>query len=94
MIPKKDFLFSFEGIDISGRTTQADSFNEYFEKRGPKTVLSIDPSDRRLGIKRRQFIYSLHIPERRSGTDRRSGVDRRVAPFNYREDKERRQTFH
>jgi hypothetical protein len=31
---------------------------------------------RRLGIKRRQFSFTQHIPERRSGRDRRSGNDK------------------
>jgi hypothetical protein len=35
--------------------------------------------ERRSGIDRRQFTYSSHIPERRSGKDRRSGLDRRSA---------------
>ena len=30
----------------------------------------------RSGIDRRQFSYSYHIPERRSGWDRRRGFDR------------------
>ena len=33
---------------------------------------------RRLGIERRQFSYTQHIPERRSGKDRRGGSDRRL----------------
>ena len=28
---------------------------------------------------RRQFIYTYHLPERRSGCERRSGMDRRRA---------------
>ena len=36
-----------------------------------------DNGGRRLVIERRQFLYSGHIPERRSGKDRRSGLDRR-----------------
>ncbi len=31
----------------------------------------------RSGIDRRQFSYSYHIPERRSGKERRRGFDRR-----------------
>ena len=37
----------------------------------------IDNGGRRLGIDRREFLYAIHIPERRSGGDRRSGEDRR-----------------
>ncbi len=36
-----------------------------------------EPSCSRSGIDRRQFTYSYHIPERRSGKDRRRGIDRR-----------------
>ncbi len=32
---------------------------------------------RRSSIERRQFAYTYHVPERRSGIDRRSGGDRR-----------------
>ena len=37
-----------------------------------------DNGGRRLGGDRRRFSYSVHIPERRPGSDRRSGLDRRV----------------
>ena len=39
-----------------------------------------DNGGRRSGIDRRQFSYSGHMPERRSGEDRRSGGDRRQSP--------------
>jgi hypothetical protein len=35
------------------------------------------PDIRHIGFDRRQFSYTLHIPERRTGLDRRSGFDRR-----------------
>ena len=54
------------------------------KKRGDKKAkLKISPffltdnGGRRSGIERRRFSYSLHIPERRSGTDRRKIEDRR-----------------
>jgi hypothetical protein len=34
-------------------------------------------ADRRLGIERRVFSYTLHIPERRSGKERRRNLGRR-----------------
>lgn len=37
-----------------------------------------DNSGRRSGVDRRQFSYTQHIPERRSGKERRSGLDRRL----------------
>jgi len=42
------------------------------------TSFSKDNAERRLGIDRRQFSYTMHIPERRSGKERRSGFDRRL----------------
>jgi hypothetical protein len=36
-----------------------------------------DNGGRRSGRDRRQFSYTGHIPERRSGHDRRIGLDRR-----------------
>jgi hypothetical protein len=36
-----------------------------------------DNGGRRSGVDRRQYSYTLHIPERRSGLERRSGKDRR-----------------
>ena len=39
-----------------------------------------DNGGRRLGSDRRQFSYTMHIPERRSGKERRSGFDRRLKP--------------
>lgn len=37
-----------------------------------------DNGGRRSGFDRREFLYDVHIPERRSGKDRRSGLDRRL----------------
>jgi hypothetical protein len=42
------------------------------------TVLLTDNGGRRLGIDRRQFSYTNHIPDRRRGHDRRTGLDRRA----------------
>jgi hypothetical protein len=36
-----------------------------------------DKGGRRTGLERRQFSYSVHIPERRSGKPRRQAQDRR-----------------
>jgi hypothetical protein len=44
--------------------------------RSMKHVLH-DIGGRRLEIDRRQFSYSIHVPERRSGKERRSGFDKR-----------------
>ena len=51
----------------------------------------IDNSGRRLGVNRREFLYAIHIPERRSGNERRSEMDRRSdASFKFSIDMERR----
>jgi len=34
-------------------------------------------NERRKGNERRKFSYTIHLPERRFGTDRRSGLERR-----------------
>ena len=36
-----------------------------------------DNGGRRKSVDRRQFAYTIHIPERRVGNDRRNGTDRR-----------------
>ncbi len=41
-----------------------------------RTILR-DNGGRRIGVDRRSFLYSLHIPERRSHDDRRKGDNRR-----------------
>ena len=43
-------------------------------------LISLDNGGRRCGGDRRNYSYTLHIPERRSGKDRRNGQDRRINP--------------
>jgi hypothetical protein len=57
-----------------------------------------DRGGRRLGIDRRRFSYSHHIPERRSGRDRRRITDRRAELdqsmiLKRRKEEERRAAF-
>jgi hypothetical protein len=57
-----------------------------------------DRGGRRLGIDRRRFAYTLHIPERRRGRERRSIKDRRgeldhSMIFKRRKEEERRAAF-
>jgi hypothetical protein len=54
---------------------------------------------RRSGIDRREFSYTMHIPERRTGADRRSSVDRRAdqerrSGVDRRSGGDRRHVFH
>jgi hypothetical protein len=37
----------------------------------------VDNGGRRSGVDRRQYSYTTHVPERRSGKDRRNRKDRR-----------------
>jgi hypothetical protein len=43
-------------------------------------LISIDNGGRRSGGDRRNYSYTIHIPERRGGQDRRCGEDRRKTP--------------
>lgn len=57
-------------------------------------VILKDNLGRRSGIDRRVFVYTVHIPERRSGEERRSGLDRRNKKASKRPmDSERRAGF-
>ncbi len=62
------------GLKIQILTEETD-MSDIFKK-----VISIDNGGRRSGGDRRNYSYTLHIPERRSGKDRRSGEDRRKTP--------------
>ena len=53
---------------------------EKIEKDILKHLILLDNGGRRSGGDRRNYSYSMHIPERRSGKDRRSGNDRRRFP--------------
>ena len=50
------------------------------EKDILEQLIMLDNGGRRSGGDRRNYSYTLHIPERRSGKDRRSGGDRRKFP--------------
>ena len=43
-------------------------------------LVILDNGGRRSGGDRRNYSYTLHIPERRNGRDRRNGTDRRKFP--------------
>ncbi len=43
-------------------------------------IALIDKGGRRLGVDRRQFSYTSHIPDKRMDEDRRTSVDRRDGP--------------
>jgi hypothetical protein len=58
--------------------TQAVEFFKMDERNDLVNEINItDNGGRRKSSDRRQFSYTCHIPERRSGGDRRAGEDRR-----------------
>ena len=50
------------------------------EKKQNGTGTTTDNGGRRTVGDRRTYSYTLHVPERRNGTERREGEDRRKAP--------------
>ena len=61
-----------------------DGIDQTMEKMMNETVLNSDRTSpkggRRLGIERREFSFTAHVPERRCGEDRRNRDDRRRKP--------------
>ena len=51
-------------------------------------------ADRRSGAERRNFLYIIHIPERRSGMDRRDRLNGEHESIFKRYDLERSKTYH
>jgi len=59
--------------------------------KNPKAASNVD---RRAGKDRRQFLFTVHIPERRSGKERRNSFDSKYDSFLYRYDSDRNRTYH
>ena len=55
----------------------ADTYYKIDVENSEDQILLRDKGGRRIGVDRRTFSYSLHVPERRSHNDRRKGVIRR-----------------
>ena len=55
----------------------ADTLYKVDVENSEDQILLWDKGGRRIGVDRRTFSYSLHIPERRSYDDRRKGDNRR-----------------
>ena len=55
----------------------ADTLYKVDVENSEDQILLRDNGGRRIGVDRRTFSYSLHIPERRSHDDRRKGDNRR-----------------
>jgi hypothetical protein len=55
----------------------ADTISKVHDADFEDQIMSEDNGGRRIGVDRRNFSYSLHIPERRSRDDRRAEVNRR-----------------
>jgi hypothetical protein len=55
----------------------ADIYYKINDENSEVQILLRDKGDRRIGVDRRTFSYSLHVPERRSHDDRRKSDNRR-----------------
>ena len=60
-------------------TTMADTISKVDVADSEGQTIIKENSGRRIGVDRRSFSYSLHIPERRSHDDRRKPDNRRKA---------------
>ena len=60
-----DFNENNTAMKVNKQTTEEKS----------KPVGPAEDEDRRTGIERRQFSYSLHVPDKRSGIDRRKQLN-------------------
>ena len=50
------FFISFEGIDKSGKSTQAKNLFDHLEKRGYEVILTYEPGDTNLGQDIRHLV--------------------------------------
>ena len=57
-------LIAFEGIDGSGKTTQAKKLKEYLESKGKKVSLYREPGGTQVGEIIRKIIIENHLDER------------------------------
>lgn len=66
-----------ESAIMEQNTLDLTGSKDAIEKSDYPILTLFDIGGRRVGLDRRAFSYSLHIPERRCGKDRRNGSDRR-----------------
>lgn len=57
------FFITFEGIDGSGKTTQAKLLEEYLEAKGHKVWLTSEPTDSTIGQEVRDWISRMPIQD-------------------------------
>ena len=53
---KKGLFVTFEGIEGCGKSTQARLLKDYLEKKGIKTILSMEPGGTEIGMKIREIL--------------------------------------
>ena len=53
---KKGLFITFEGIEGCGKSTQARLLKDYLEKKGIKTILSMEPGGTEIGMKIREIL--------------------------------------
>jgi hypothetical protein len=78
-------------IHLNWKSMAADNLQKriIFMKVAEKELKLKDRGGTRSGVDRRKFVYTAHLPERRSGRDRRKGFDRR-SPIARRRSQARR----
>jgi hypothetical protein len=79
---------------IKPTSLRLESIKENANDKNYMMIFLKDKAGRRSGIERRVFLYTIHIPERRSGKERRKDLDRRdKKEFKLPIDVERRAVF-
>ncbi|MBM4136024.1 MAG: dTMP kinase [Nitrospira sp.] len=66
---KKGTFISFEGIEGSGKSTQARLLYEYLEGKGFEVILTEEPGGTQIGLKIREILLSLEYREISSMTE-------------------------
>lgn len=65
----KGFFISLEGIEGTGKTTQARLLAEYFTLKGRKTIVTEEPGGTPIGLKIRDILLAVDNREMRSMTE-------------------------
>ena len=82
---KKPFFIVFEGIDGSGKSTQADMLYDFLKSSGTDTVKLVEPTDGEWGRKIRETLKGNVVPPVEEMTelfilDRREDVEKNIVP--------------
>ncbi len=82
---KKGIIVSIEGIDGSGKTTQAKMLKDYLESKGYNAILLKEPTDGRFGKKIRSILTTQEKPDQfimveLYALDRKENVEKNIIP--------------